>query len=301
MPEQKKRPKIFILLSVWLGLIFASTAWANTAAKVSDPQPEVRAPDIALIQKNGVLRVAFVNHDIPPFFMHDAQNNWTGIEVDLAQMIADRLKVKLVIVPTDTYNSIIDAVANGKADIGMGLVSITPERELRISFTDPYYIFQHQLLVNRLEAIQSGWNTGSEVIAGMQNTSKKIMVAALADSAQSTFLQNSFPNAQIVTYPTVTDAMQAVADGKVFAALSTSPEQINDFLQHNPKATLSTEAVVMPNSPNLIAAVLPWQYFYLRDWLNLYFDYLQKNGTETELFQKYGQTIEAKDEFSYPS
>lgn len=289
--------QLFFKLSLLIGLIFINFAWAATPPH---PQPEKAAPDISLIQERGVLRVAFFERNSPPFFMRDPQNNWSGIEIDLAKMIAAELKVKLVIVPAESYDDIIDMVANGKADIGMGLLSITPDRELRITFTDPYYTYQHQLLVNRLQASKNGWSV-DQIVTGMQNSKANITIAALEESAQGPILHNLFPNAKIVSYPTLPQAMQAVVDGKAFAALGNSPVEIRDFLQSNPKATLVTEEVVTPNALDLIAAAVPWQYFYLKDWLDLYFDYLKVNGYETKLFQKYNQPVEVVNEFSYPA
>jgi polar amino acid transport system substrate-binding protein len=281
--QWQRRIKVFCL-----GLLFAPMLWAATSA----PTPEKAAPDIRFIQKNGVLRVAFSDTQMPPFFMHDQDNHWTGIEVDLAQLVAEQLQVKLLIVPAQSYDDIINLVANGKADMGMGLVSITGDRELRVSFTDPYYTFERDLLVNRVQAAANGWNVW-QVVSGIQNTDKPITIATLTGSAQSQAIHKLFPKAKIVEYPDITSSMQSVVSGKSFAALASSPVEVRDFLEHNPKANLMAQDVTITNNFDFVAVAVPWQYFYFKEWLDIYFDFLVQNGTEAKLFQKYNQAVGA--------
>lgn len=275
---------VFILC---VSLFMVSISWAAT-----NPPPKIASgmPDIAMIQKRGELRVAFFKDNNPPFFMHDDDNHWSGIEIDLATLISQQLQVKLTVIPADSYDNLIDMVANGQADIGMGLVSMSLAREMRISFTNPYYIFKRDLLVNRVQAAANGWNIW-QVVNALQTTNKPISIGALGNSAQINVLHNLFPNAKIVSYPTVEAAMQAVAAGKVFAALGNSPVQVQNFLEHTPKANLTAVDVSIPNVLDYIAAAVPWQYFYLREWLNVYFDYLSQNGIEAQIFQKYNQAV----------
>jgi ABC-type amino acid transport substrate-binding protein len=288
--------KIFVCLCLVLSLCLLQNSWASTPPSL----PQILPPDIALIKQRGELRVAFFKGGAPPFFMQDARGQWSGIEIELAQMIAQQLQVKLVIVPANTFNSIVDLVANGQADIGMGLLNITPERQLRISFTDPYYIFYPHFLVNRLQAAQRGWPLWN-VIAEMQATQKSFKLGVLAGGASEELLKDKFPKAQMVSYPSVKAAMDDVVAGKIFAALSNTPLQAAVYLKENAQASLVAEDAEVRAVTYIIGAALPWQYFYLRPWLNIYFDYLQQNGIETQLFEKYDQPIKAGNEFFYPT
>lgn len=60
-----------------------------------------------------------------------------GIDADMAQAIADKLGMELVINDID-FDAIIAAVQSGKADIGVAGMTITDERLLSIDFTDSY-------------------------------------------------------------------------------------------------------------------------------------------------------------------
>ncbi len=61
----------------------------------------------------------------------------TGIDIDLARIIATKLHKKLVIEEM-AFDSIIGAIQSGKADLGLSGISITPDRLKNISFSIPY-------------------------------------------------------------------------------------------------------------------------------------------------------------------
>jgi polar amino acid transport system substrate-binding protein len=60
-----------------------------------------------------------------------------GLDCDLAQAIADILKMELVIEDME-FDTIITAVESGKADIGVAGMTVTEDRLLSIDFTDSY-------------------------------------------------------------------------------------------------------------------------------------------------------------------
>lgn len=250
------------------------------------PLPTPLPPDIAMIQKRGVLRVAFFHLNMPPFFMRDAKGNWSGIDIDLANMIAQQLNVKLQILTANDYDSIVNMVYTGQADMGMGLLGMTPERELKISFTTPYYSFHRHMLVNRLLSAQYHWNSW-DVVNQMETANKPIKVGALGDGAIIKNIPEIFPNAIPVPYNDLNVAMQDVVAGKIFAVINASPVEAQDFLNNNPRAPIMAEDVEIPNRQDLISIALPWQYFSLRIWLNAYIAYLQSNNIENQLFSKY--------------
>ncbi len=245
------------------------------------------APDIATIKKTGVLSLAIYNANQAPFFSRDAKGNWVGVDIDFANMIAGQLGVKLVIEPAPTFNDVINMVATGKADIGLGLVSITPQRALLVRFSNPYYTFHPYLLVNRLQLEQAGWNLNN-VVDEVQDSNKALKLGALASSANILLLQDALPQVQIVTFPSSDAMMRAVANGQIFAAVSDTPEQLKQWLQKNPEAAVTTGMAMIASHTALFGVALPWKEEGLRQWLNIYINYLQMNGVLTGLLQKYG-------------
>ncbi len=72
----------------------------------------------------------------------------TGIDVDMAQAVADILKKELVIEDM-AFDSIIAAVQSGKADIGVAGMTVTEERLANVDFTDPYTTATQVIIVRK--------------------------------------------------------------------------------------------------------------------------------------------------------
>ena len=83
----------------------------------------------------GTLRVA-TNATFPPYEYYE-NGKVTGIDMDIAAVIALKLHKKLVIEEME-FDSIINAVQSGKADLGISGMSVTPDRLKNIDFSIPY-------------------------------------------------------------------------------------------------------------------------------------------------------------------
>lgn len=99
-----------------------------------------RADALADIQKSGTLKVG-VFEDFPPFSSVGADMALKGYDVEVAQKLADALKVKLALVGITGQNR-IPYLNEHRVDVLMS-VGKNPEREKVIAFTQayaPYYI-----------------------------------------------------------------------------------------------------------------------------------------------------------------
>ncbi|MCR4888773.1 MAG: transporter substrate-binding domain-containing protein [Ruminococcus sp.] len=76
------------------------------------------------------------NAEFPPYESMD-HNEIVGIDVDMMHAICDKLNMELKVENME-FDSIIAAVDSGKADVGVAGISVTPEREKNVSFTDGY-------------------------------------------------------------------------------------------------------------------------------------------------------------------
>lgn len=95
-------------------------------------------------RSNGKLTVA-TNVAFPPYEFYE-NNKAVGIDMDLAQAIADRLGMELVIEDME-FDSIIIAVSSGKADLGMAGMSVTEDRLKNIDFSNSYATSKQVIVV----------------------------------------------------------------------------------------------------------------------------------------------------------
>lgn len=82
--------------------------------------------------------VIAITDSAAPFSQRNARGELTGFNVDLAHELCRRLE-RPCRLHTMRFPEILPAVAAGKADIGMGNLLKTPERERLVRFSIPYW------------------------------------------------------------------------------------------------------------------------------------------------------------------
>ena len=103
-------------------------------------------PDASISRDNGKLIMA-TNAEFPPYESMD-HNEVVGIDVDMMNAVCDRLGMELQIDNME-FDSIIAAVDSGKADVGVAGISVTPEREKNVSFTQGYATTTQVIIVRK--------------------------------------------------------------------------------------------------------------------------------------------------------
>ena len=88
------------------------------------------------ILEAGVVRIG-VPLDVPPFGSQNANRQPEGFDVDMANMVAKALGVKLELQQITGANR-IPFLLTDKVDIVISVMGLTPERAKQIMFTAPY-------------------------------------------------------------------------------------------------------------------------------------------------------------------
>ncbi len=102
-----------------------------------EPLPPNRARDrLAAIQARGTLRVGYPP-DRMPWVFGNAQGNLVGLDIDLAHLLAADLGVGLELVAVEPAD-MAACLDDGRLDLVAGGLLVTPERALRVRFTEPY-------------------------------------------------------------------------------------------------------------------------------------------------------------------
>ena len=97
------------------------------------------------IRDNGTLTMA-TNAAFPPYEYYE-NGTIVGIDADMAQAIADKLGMNLVISDME-FDSIIAAVQSGKADFGAAGLTVTEDRLKNINFSESYTTAKQVIIVN---------------------------------------------------------------------------------------------------------------------------------------------------------
>ena len=154
----------------------------------------------------GVLTMA-TNAQFPPYEYYEG-DKIVGIDAEIAGAIADKLGLELVIEDME-FDSIIEAVKSGKADIGMAGMTVTPERQESVDFTATYATGKQVIIVtedSEITSVDDLSTVGGYVIGVQRNTTGDLYTTwDLEDAGLAT----------IDRYSKGADAVQALLTGKV--------------------------------------------------------------------------------------
>jgi ABC-type amino acid transport substrate-binding protein len=115
---------------------------------------------------------------------------YEGIDMELAQKVADALGVTLVIKTMD-FDPLFGAVQTGQIDMAISSITITTDREKTVNFTVPYFMANQAVLVKDVSTIAN--------IDGLNNTK---IIAQLGTTGASWAKDNLIPRGATVTTTT---------------------------------------------------------------------------------------------------
>lgn len=240
-------------------------------------------PDIQKILDRGTLIVALYNKDAPPFFMQDASGNLTGYDISLAKDLAEALGVKVKFERNaDTYDGLLDEIANGNADLAISLLSITLPRALKVNFSTPYAHPSQAVLYNRLSAAQKHYSNVAKDIVN----DPSITLGVLNKSSHVKYAQDNFPRAKIILYADSNQGMQDVRNNKLFCFYFNEVE-IKNWLLKRQGANLYLNYQTVDNRRDPIGIAVAWQNMHLLTWVNWFLFVNEQNGVLAQLQQQY--------------
>ena len=240
--------------------------------------PALQAGEIERIQEKGELIVS-LNKDYPPFSM-EKEGRPTGLDVDLARLVAEYMGVKLTFIRPALYKEQIPSLLSGKADIIIAAMTRTVERGLLVNFTKPYFTVSQAALVRR-DRIDTDADSYFDL-----TSIKNMRLGVKAGTTHEDFARQLFPPASIQTYPTVEAAAAGLVTGEVDAVTADSP-----FI----RIWRATHPSLHPQIKALLAPVTQESYgFAIRKgdqdflhWLNLFIDQIRSDGTLDLLIHDY--------------
>ncbi|GAB2021801.1 transporter substrate-binding domain-containing protein [Pseudolactococcus yaeyamensis] len=189
----KKSIKLFALLVT----VFVAVILAAYGASKDDSSKS--ATDS--IKAKGKIVIG-VKQDVPNFGYKDPKTNqFTGVEIDLAEKIAKDLGVKAEFVPVtaQTRGPLLD---NKQVDAVIGTFTITPERQKSYNFTTPYFTDEVGFLVNKASDFKSVDDLDGKTIGVAQSASTKDALETLSKEKGL-----SFKYSELADYPTLKTAL----------------------------------------------------------------------------------------------
>jgi polar amino acid transport system substrate-binding protein len=226
---------------------------APDASEATAPGEDTLYQDI---QDRGVLRVG-TNSTYAPFefsILKDGENKVVGVDIFLAEKIADDLGVDLEVVDME-FSNLLTSLDTGQIDIVLAGMTASEERAKSVDFSDIYQVSGQSFVIQEDMAGQitddTYFDEGGKISVG-EGTTQQLLV------------NDHYPNSEIQVMRTTTDSISALNSGLVDGVLL-DEDVAGAYAAENPNLTVIEadlpiqdpgKAAAMPkNQPTLLASV----------------------------------------------
>ena len=222
------------------------------------------------IIKNKEIRVGMTLNQ-PPFNLRSMSWEPMGLDVDIAELLAESMNVKLTIVEMP-FHELLPSLESGKIDAIVSGMTITPERNLKASFVGPYMVSGKSILTKSATLAESD---ESEDL-----NKKELKIGALKGSTSEKFVNNFLKMAQLTLFDSYKDGVKLLMDDKVQAIVADYPVCILAQLRY-PEAGF--ESLEEPLTIEPIGVALPANDPLLTNLVQNYFNSLMLTGILDEV------------------
>ena len=156
--------------------------------------------------------VMATNANFPPYEYMEG-NEYAGIDIELAEKIAEKLGKKLVIENVE-FGSIVSGVQTGKYDVGIAGLTVTEDRKTQVNFTDSYATGVQVVIVKE----------GSEIGTIEDLSGESVMIGVQQDTTGHIYASDTVENGgygedHVIAYLNGADAVNALISNKVNAVI----------------------------------------------------------------------------------
>lgn len=239
------------------------------------PPPE---PDAAwtTIQQQGVLKIG-VDPSQPPFVADDGKGNLSGLDVALANELADKWGVKVQWVYTG-YDGLYDALNGGQFDLILSALPYNPTKTEDVNFSHSYANLGPVLVVR-------GEDTTTNDLSALTGRQVAVELGTAGDAAARKWQRRL--NLDVREFNTGGEALHALQVNQVAAAL-VDPISLFDFQRAEADTGAKSWRVVgKPLTDELYVIAVRKDSPFLLQQINAVIDGLKRDGSLEELQQKW--------------
>jgi polar amino acid transport system substrate-binding protein len=221
------------------------------------------------ILKRGVVRIG-VPIDVAPFGFTDSDGKPAGFDVDLANMVAKDLGVKVELQQITGINRIPYLLTN-KVDIVISVMGATPQRAQQVAFTSPYASLFLGVYGPKNVAVKGPGDLGTRKVGLPRGTTQDLSLTEMA------------PRANIVRFEDDATSAAAFLSGQT-DLIATANIVAIDLIKKNPAKNIELKFVIRLSPAHM--GVRQGEPDLLR-WLDTFIFFHKLNGNVGKLHEKW--------------
>ena len=190
----------------------------SPAAQTESAAPETETPaaggygEFTTLEEGKLIMVT--NASFPPYEMTDDNNNVIGIDPEIAQAIADKLGLELVIDNID-FDAALISVQEGRADVMLAGLTYNADRDLVMDFTDPYATGVQVIIVREGDTTIAGTNDDLQLVDAEGNVLEDIQIGVQRGTTGENYCQGAHGVDHVTSLDNGSVAVQALLNGQV--------------------------------------------------------------------------------------
>ncbi|WP_457942055.1 transporter substrate-binding domain-containing protein [Caproiciproducens sp. LBM24188] len=156
-----------IVLAVAMAVSMGACSSAGTTAASSGASSAAASTTIDKIKADGYITMS-TNAEFEPFEYKDG-DKVTGIDVEIAQKVADKLGVQLK-VNDIAFDTLITELNSGKSNFVAAGMSVTEDRQKNVDFSDTYFYASQAIIVTKDSPIKLPSDLNGKKVGVQQGT-----------------------------------------------------------------------------------------------------------------------------------
>jgi ABC-type amino acid transport substrate-binding protein len=225
--------------------------------------------ELGLIQEGKLL----IGTDTPyPPFEIGQPPDITGYDIEVGRALAQKLGLEPTFQDT-SFDTIFRDLSQGKFDFVLAATTITPDREQKVDFTDPYYAADQALVVTPGSDIRTVEDLADKTVGAQDGTTGEEYANDETDASD------------VRGFPEGPDAINALKAGQVDATIIDQPVAV-DALEKEGGIEIAT---IIPTG-ELYGIPVAQDNDALREQMNKALQEMKDDGTLAGLYQKYFKT-----------
>jgi polar amino acid transport system substrate-binding protein len=225
--------------------------------------------ELGLIQEGKLL----IGTDTPyPPFEIGQPPDITGYDIEVGRALAQKLGLEPTFQDT-SFDTIFRDLSQGKFDFVLAATTITPDREQKVDFTDPYYAADQALVVTPGSDIRTVEDLADKTVGAQDGTTGEEYANDETDASD------------VRGFPEGPDAINALKAGQVDATIIDQPVAV-DALEKEGGIEIAT---IIPTG-ELYGIPVAQDNDALREQMNKALQEMKDDGTFAGLYQKYFKT-----------